>query len=290
MDLTRQDDDLQQILTQDIYTAISHLSDLSSAVHHILFHLTQNSVIPPFIGRDRRPLERYEAPDRDMPAMYGWSAEQNQDLKPSVDKRKKRARDADGPKHEDRGHSSRVRSDYEAARQRSHPAMNDGQRNSAPGQMPFDDDHYPAMAIYPPHIPSVPPPLQDSLAGFTILPPLAAQQSHPSLADPHRAALSQRSRLDALSDPSPTTLQEITPRSAVRSSPLLSQSPQKSIDQRPVTVSSTEERQSGLLPASMDMEDVVLVPEGCSPGMDDMRADVISEKKVTVPDAQVMIN
>lgn len=59
-----------------MYSAIGHLAHLSAAVHHILDHLTSQGAVPPF----EPPLPRFEAPDRDLAVIQGWTAERNRAL------------------------------------------------------------------------------------------------------------------------------------------------------------------------------------------------------------------
>lgn len=94
-----QDEDWQQTLTSDVYSAINHLSQVSSAVHHILYHLTGQRMIPAFPGEQHSPygLERYDAPDRDMAVLQGWGADRNRDL--PMEDGKKRIRK--GPSKDD---------------------------------------------------------------------------------------------------------------------------------------------------------------------------------------------
>ena len=77
VDKLSKDQDWQQILTTDVYSAINHLSQISTAVHHILHHLTIQQIIPPFPA----PIDIYEIPDRDMAVISGWGgAEGNRDI------------------------------------------------------------------------------------------------------------------------------------------------------------------------------------------------------------------
>ena len=86
-------------MTNDVYRAINHLSHLSEAVHHILFHLTARNVIPPFrLNETGQGLEVFEAPERDMALLQGWGAEKNRDLGDEPKKRgKRRASDNQQP-------------------------------------------------------------------------------------------------------------------------------------------------------------------------------------------------
>jgi hypothetical protein len=67
-------------MTQDVYAAMSHVSDLSPAVHHIIYHLSNQGIIPPFVTARGTPLDVYEAPDRDLPSLQGWSGEKNKEM------------------------------------------------------------------------------------------------------------------------------------------------------------------------------------------------------------------
>lgn len=91
--LIRKDEDWQQTMTTDVYAAITHMAQMSRAVHHILHHLTRERIIPPF----KEDLEVFNPVERDMVALQGWNAEKNQDLpgrSRGPDKRK-RAEDDD---------------------------------------------------------------------------------------------------------------------------------------------------------------------------------------------------
>nr|XP_019049434.1 hypothetical protein I302_03223 [Kwoniella bestiolae CBS 10118]OCF28364.1 hypothetical protein I302_03223 [Kwoniella bestiolae CBS 10118] len=60
-----QEDEVQQKLTRDVYDAATHLSQLSKAVHHILHHLTERKVIPPFTCEEYPDgLDKYDPPER----------------------------------------------------------------------------------------------------------------------------------------------------------------------------------------------------------------------------------
>ncbi|KAK4684348.1 hypothetical protein P7C73_g5834, partial [Tremellales sp. Uapishka_1] len=67
------DEERQQNLTTDVYTALSHLANVSSAVQHVLHHLTEREIIPPFVQPDgHEGLETYEAPRRELQVVEGW--------------------------------------------------------------------------------------------------------------------------------------------------------------------------------------------------------------------------
>lgn len=70
------DEDWQQTLTGDVYAAIRHLTHLSTTVHHILDHLVLHGIVPPI----DKPLERFDAPEREMALLQGWGAERNREL------------------------------------------------------------------------------------------------------------------------------------------------------------------------------------------------------------------
>ncbi|WWC86430.1 uncharacterized protein L201_001307 [Kwoniella dendrophila CBS 6074] len=58
-----QDDEAHQKLARDLYQATTHLSQLSKAVHHILYHLTDKNIIPPFVNEVHPDgLDHYELP------------------------------------------------------------------------------------------------------------------------------------------------------------------------------------------------------------------------------------
>ncbi|WWD17687.1 hypothetical protein CI109_102128 [Kwoniella shandongensis] len=79
-----QDDDWQQAITSDLYAATTQLSHISAAVHHMMSHLVQNNIIPPFVPPNAPGgLPTYQAPDRDVSAMLGWFApDKNKDSAP----------------------------------------------------------------------------------------------------------------------------------------------------------------------------------------------------------------
>ncbi|WVQ62012.1 uncharacterized protein L199_000145 [Kwoniella botswanensis] len=64
-----QEDETQQKLIRDVYEATDHLSQLSKAVHHILHHLTEKNIIPPFVSAELpEGLDHYDPPER--PILY----------------------------------------------------------------------------------------------------------------------------------------------------------------------------------------------------------------------------
>lgn len=67
-------------MAQDVYAGLAHLSDMSSAVNHLITHLSVQGIIPPFHTSRGTPLDRYEAPERDLSAMQGWDAERNREI------------------------------------------------------------------------------------------------------------------------------------------------------------------------------------------------------------------
>lgn len=93
------DEDWQQTLTSDLYTAIGHLSQLSAAVHHILHHLTAQGMVPPL----EQQLPHYGPPDRDLSILQGWGAERNRALGSTDNgrKRMRRKKEDDGDDDDD---------------------------------------------------------------------------------------------------------------------------------------------------------------------------------------------
>lgn len=79
-----QDEDWQQTITQDVYSAMSHLSSISQAVSHMVNHLVSQNIIPPLPHHDfpSGGVPAYEMPDRDMTVLQGWHAEKNKDEDP----------------------------------------------------------------------------------------------------------------------------------------------------------------------------------------------------------------
>ena len=63
-------------MTTDVHAAISHLSDLTSAVHHILHHLTTREIIPPV----HPGLKAFKVPEGDMTLLTGFGVERNHDV------------------------------------------------------------------------------------------------------------------------------------------------------------------------------------------------------------------
>lgn len=80
-----QEEDWQQTLTADVYSAITHVASLSNAVHHLLHHLVAQNVIPPL----PQPLDTFDPPERNIELLQGWAAERNQELGEESKKRKK---------------------------------------------------------------------------------------------------------------------------------------------------------------------------------------------------------
>ncbi|WWC66230.1 uncharacterized protein I206_100131 [Kwoniella pini CBS 10737] len=61
------DEEVQQRLIKDMYEATTHLAQLSKAVQHILQHLTQKNLIPPFVSDDHPDgLDTYIPPNQHM--------------------------------------------------------------------------------------------------------------------------------------------------------------------------------------------------------------------------------
>ncbi|ORX37401.1 hypothetical protein BD324DRAFT_626030 [Kockovaella imperatae] len=113
------DEDWQQMLSSDVYTALNHLSTLSSTVHHILHHLSAQRIIPPL---PTTAFEVYEPPERDTSILQGWTAERNRELG-SEEGRKKRKSTGGREEEED---------------EVSHPTHSSGGWNfSQPTETPF---------------------------------------------------------------------------------------------------------------------------------------------------------
>ena len=79
-----------------MYSALNHLSTLSSAVHHILHHLSAQRIIPPL---PTPGFEIYEPPDRDMSSLQGWTADRNRELGDETKRKRKNDRDEDDESH-----------------------------------------------------------------------------------------------------------------------------------------------------------------------------------------------
>lgn len=84
------DEDWQQVLTQDVYSALSHLATLTSTVQHIYGHLVGSGNIPPLVTARGDGLASYQAPERDVAMLQGWSGDRNKDL-PGPGERKRKA-------------------------------------------------------------------------------------------------------------------------------------------------------------------------------------------------------
>ncbi|KLT44329.1 hypothetical protein CC85DRAFT_283571 [Cutaneotrichosporon oleaginosum] len=70
------DEDYQQTIANDLNAIAVQTQHLTRAVHHLLHHLMAQNGVPPLDP----PLPTYEAPERDLAVLQGWTAERNRSL------------------------------------------------------------------------------------------------------------------------------------------------------------------------------------------------------------------
>ncbi|WRT64331.1 uncharacterized protein IL334_001263 [Kwoniella shivajii] len=84
------DEESQLKLHHDLYEATRHLNQLSKAVHHILHHLVEKNIIPPFVSDDHPGgLEKYDHPKQVSSLDEGQNFMVTREHTPSKKKRRK---------------------------------------------------------------------------------------------------------------------------------------------------------------------------------------------------------
>jgi hypothetical protein len=87
-----QDEDWQQTITQDVYSALGQLRSVSLAMTHMVNHLVNHNMMPPLPPMDfPNGIPPYEVPERDMTVLQGWNAEKSREDSARKPKRKGRA-------------------------------------------------------------------------------------------------------------------------------------------------------------------------------------------------------
>lgn len=252
-------------MTQDVYAAISHLSDVSSAVHHLIYHLSDQGIIPPFVTARGTLLDRYEAPQRELPATQGWDADRNKEMGAPGDRTRRMTRD-EGYEEEKEATLSDGRSLLSAHKpayqnQLHDSPQDDPQSSTHPGWYPDEvnlsrDRDYssgPSLASY--HPPQLSHPNR---------PILRMEMSHSAFDVPYRQ------------DPQPTLI-----------SPTISV-PQP--NDHPIYASNGGFRPGPTSTISTVAYEGSLVPPDCLLGSDDPRDDVITEGMVGPRDAVKLVN
>jgi hypothetical protein len=86
-----QDEDWQQTITQDVYSALGQLRSVSLAMSHMVNHLVAHNMMPPLPPMDfPHGIPLYEVPERDMTVLQGWNAEKTREDSAKKPKRKGR--------------------------------------------------------------------------------------------------------------------------------------------------------------------------------------------------------
>jgi hypothetical protein len=91
-----QDEDWQQTITQDVYSALGQLQSVSLAMNHMINHLVSHNMMPPLPPMEfPHGLPPYEVPDRDMTVLQGWNAEKSREDTARRPKRKGRVEETE---------------------------------------------------------------------------------------------------------------------------------------------------------------------------------------------------
>ncbi|ORY34264.1 hypothetical protein BCR39DRAFT_517307 [Naematelia encephala] len=289
------DEDWQQTLTSDVYSAINHLSHLSNAVHHLIHHLSAHQLIPPLPD----PLPRYQVPDRDLHVLQGWGAELNKELPSDGDKRRKR-KDRD---EEDEDEFLEPASDSVFSNESV-------QRHAS-----FSTDR----PAWPPHEAAAAPPFQHRFSAPDIVPFRPQQHPNPTQLTPtselniHQQYFSQQPlgqmppppMLPPSTDMSPSITQ-VTPTSLVSSSPAgytpaggAPYAPPSSTGSQPYPAMSAESNSYPVEDAPRAEESVIVdemprqkIDENGQPvlGCEDPRDNVITRGVVTAVQGRNLVN
>jgi hypothetical protein len=103
-----QDEDWQQTITHDVYSALSQLQSVSLAMRHMVNHLVSHNMMPPLPPMEfPQGVPMYEVPDRDMTVLQGWNAEKTKGEGSTKNKRKNRQEEDDEEEEEYRMEVSR---------------------------------------------------------------------------------------------------------------------------------------------------------------------------------------
>jgi hypothetical protein len=269
-ELMYEDEDWQQNLQHDVSTAMSHLADVSAAVHHLISHLTEKGTIPPYITSRGSPLDWYDAPERDIPGVQGWDADRNRKIigpgewKPNGDE----AETADEP-------------DISESLEGRIPPSTIKRGRARKGENPLTTrkPHWHARPPEHNHPSNEPDNWSDEtpMTHDQLISPRIQQSrliQHSSL---HRPTLSlASSRQVSCSNHDANS----TPHSAGLHTPNLARFPHSGDDQP----------SSSSIAVSPRVYDGPLVPKGCILGADDPRSDVITDRVVTPEDAIELVN